>query len=179
MASATQVLMDEHRGIERMLAAMEARLSQLDAGDGSVVPVFEQGVDFLRNFADHCHHHKEEQLLFPKLVERGVPNQGGPIGVMLGEHESGRAEIRAMDEAIRRYQVGDRGALADLASAARRYTALLRQHIAKEDQVLFRMADQVLSPDEQAQLVTDFDRVEQEVMGPGTHERYHKMLDTL
>ncbi len=59
MGSATQTLMDEHRGIERMLTAMEARLPQLDAGDGSVVPVFEQGVDFLRNFADRCHHHKE------------------------------------------------------------------------------------------------------------------------
>ncbi len=179
MPSATQVLMDEHRGIERMLAAMERDLPRLEAGDGSVVPLFEQGVDFLRNFADRCHHHKEELLLFPKLIERGVPNKGGPIGVMLGEHETGRAEIRAMDEAIRQYRAGDRSALADLAGAARRYTTLLRQHIAKEDQILFRMADQVLSPEEQAQLTADFDRVENDVMGPGTHERYHRMLDSL
>ncbi len=179
MGSATQVLMDEHRGIERMLAAMEAKLPRLEAGDGSVVPLFEQGVDFLRNFADHCHHHKEELLLFPKLAERGVPNQGGPIGVMLGEHETGRAEIRAMDAAIGRYRAGENGALADLAGAARRYIALLRQHIAKEDQVLFQMADQVLSADDQAQLAAGFDRVEQDVMGPGTHERYHRMLDSL
>lgn len=179
MASATEILMGEHRGIERMLAAMEAKLPRLDAGDGSVVPVFEQGVDFLRNFADRCHHHKEELLLFPKLVERGVPNQGGPIGVMLGEHEMGRAEIRAMDEAIQRYRAGDRAALAGLSGAAQRYITLLRQHILKEDQVLFRMADRVLSADEQAQLAADFDRVEEDVMGPGTHERYHRMLDSL
>ena len=119
MASATQVLMDEHQGIERMLAAMEAQIPRLEAGDGGAVPLFEQGVDFLRNFADRCHHHKEELLLFPLLVERGVPSQGGPVGVMLAEHETGRAEIRAMDEAIRRYHAGDGAALADLAGASR------------------------------------------------------------
>ncbi len=98
---------------------------------------------------------------------------------MLGEHETGRAEIRAMDEALGRYRAGDSAALSDLAGAARRYIALLRQHIAKEDQVLFQMADRVLSPEEQVQLTADFDRVEQDVMGEGTHERYHRMLDSL
>ena len=179
MASATQVLMDEHRGIERMLAAMEAQAPRLEAGEGGPVTLFEQGVDFLRNFADRCHHHKEELLLFPLLVERGVPSRGGPIGVLLAEHEMGRAEIRAMDEAIRRYRAGEVSALDELAASARRYVALLRQHIRKEDEVLFRMADDVLSSDDQARLAADFDRVEQDVMGPGTHERYHKMLDSI
>lgn len=179
MESATQVLMNEHRGIERMLAAMEREAPLLEAGDASVVGLFEQAVDFLRNFADGCHHYKEERLLFPMLVEHGAANEGGPVGVLLGEHVRGRAEIQAMEAAIQRHRIGDSTALADLAGAARRYVQLLREHIRKEDEVLFPAADRLLTPDEQTRLVSEFDRVELEVMGEGTHERYHRMLDAL
>jgi hemerythrin-like domain-containing protein len=143
------------------------------------VPVFVQGVDFLRGFADRCHHHKEEQLLFPALAEKGVPTEGGPIAVMLHEHDQGRAHIRAMGAALERYQAGDRKAVQDLAAAATGYTQLLRAHIWKEDNVLFQMANQALSAEEQQALAAEFDRVELEVMGAGTHERYHQMLDSL
>jgi len=171
--------MDEHRGIERMLKAMEKALPRLEGGDGSTVPLFVQGVDFLRHFADQCHHHKEEKVLFPLLAEKGVPVEGGPVGVMLHEHEQGRRYIRIMDEAIQRYQAGDAAALKDLATAARGYIDLLRVHIQKEDNVLFQMANRLLSPEEQRDLVKTFDQVETEVIGPGTHERYHQMLDSL
>ncbi len=180
MAKATEVLMSEHRGIERMLAVLERGIPRLLAGDATPVPEFAQGVDFLRGFADRCHHHKEEQHLFPLLASKGLPVDGGPIGVMLHEHDEGRAYIRAMDEAIQRYQAGgDQQALRDLASAAGGYTRLLRAHIQKEDNVLFQLANQALTPAEQQELVETFDRVEVEVMGVGTHERYHRMLDTL
>ena len=179
MAKATEVLMGEHRGIERMLTALEREIPKLEAGDATPVPVFAQGVDFLRGFADRCHHYKEEQHLFPLLASKGLPVEGGPIGVMLREHDEGRAYIRAMDEAIKRYQAGDQRALRDLASAARSYTQLLRAHIQKEDTVLFQLANQALTADEQQTLAETFDRVEVEVMGIGTHERYHRMLDTL
>ena len=81
MGSATQVLMDEHRGIELMLAALEREAPSLESGTGAAVELYETGVDCLRNFADRCHHYKEEQLLFPLLIDRGIPSAGGPIGV--------------------------------------------------------------------------------------------------
>ena len=179
MTNATEVLMSEHRGIERMLTALEREIPRLEAGDATPLPVFVQGVDFLRGFADRCHHHKEEQHLFPTLAAKGVPVEGGPIGVMLQEHDQGRAYIRAMGAAIERYQAGEQAALKDLAAAARGYTQLLRQHIWKEDNVLFPIANQALSADEQQTLSETFERVEVEVMGVGTHERYHRMLDSL
>ena len=179
MAKATEVLMAEHRGIERMLAALERDLGRLEAGDAAPVPLFAQGVDFLRNFADGCHHHKEEKLLFPALAAHGVPVEGGPIGVMLHEHDLGRGHIRAMADALPRAEAGDAAALRDLATAARAYIQLLRDHIQKEDQVLFQMADRTLSADEQERMAVEFDRVEDEVIGPGVHERYHQMLDQL
>jgi hemerythrin-like domain-containing protein len=179
MAKATEVLMAEHRGIERMLAAMERNLGRLESGDETAVPTFAQGVDFLRNFADRCHHHKEEKLLFPALAARGVPVEGGPVGVMLHEHDLGRGHIRAMADALPKAEAGDRAAMRDLATAARAYIQLLRDHIHKEDNILFEMANRVLSADEQEQMAREFDRIEDEVIGAGVHERYHQMLDQL
>ncbi len=177
MAKATDMLMDEHRGIERMLGAMERAISRLQAGDATAVPMFAQGVDFLRGFADRCHHYKEEQHLFPMLATKGVA-VATPVSELLGEHEKGRGLIRAMDESVQRAQAGEKAALKDLAAATSSYIQLLRAHIVKEDAVL-QTADRTLAPADQKSLAETFERVEVEIMGVGTHERYHQMLDSL
>jgi len=179
MGAATNVLKDEHRGIEKMLRAIEKQIPALRAGSAESVPLFEQAVDFFRGFADACHHYKEEQILFPAMVAKGYSTESGPIAVMLAEHEQGRDYIRAMADAIARHRSGDAKALSDLAWAAERYAELLTAHIQKEDNVLFVMADRALNEAEQVKAAEQFERAEAEVVGPGVHERYHKLLDTL
>ena len=177
--SATDVLKDEHRGVERMLAIVEAATRRLKAGSDVPADLFLKAVDFFRGFTDGCHHAKEEEKLFPALEQRGLARSGGPIGVMLAEHEQGRAHVRVMAEAAARYAKGDQSATAKLISSGRGYVTLLRQHIGKEDGVLFPMADQILSDAEQAQLEEEFEVIERERTGPGEHERYHHVLDEL
>jgi len=130
-------------------------------------------VDFFRNFTDRCHHAKEEKLLFPMLEQRGVGKTGGPIGVMLHEHEAGRAHVRAIAEAAAKISSGDTSARAALAEALDAYAELLAAHINKEDNVLFVMADRALTDDDKIELAAAFEKVEAEEMGAGTHERYH------
>lgn len=175
----TDDLKSEHRGIERMLTIAERAAQGLSAGKDVPPQAFLNTVDFLRNFADKCHHGKEETQLFPAMEKAGVPRQGGPIGVMLAEHEQGRAFIRSMADAAERYAKGEAAAKAPLAAALRGYVQLLRAHIYKEDNILFPMADSVLPPAESARLATAFDNIEANVMGPGVHEHYHAMLDEM
>jgi hemerythrin-like domain-containing protein len=175
----TEVLMTEHRAIERMLAVLETAARRLEAGERVRPDLLREAVDFVRNFADRCHHGKEEENLFPRMEARGVPRQGGPLAVMLHEHDEGRAYVGAIAGAIDAYEGGDQAAARTIAENARGYVELLRQHIMKEDNVLFPMADRVLSPDDQQELAARFDQIETEVMGPGVHERYHKLLDDL
>jgi hemerythrin-like domain-containing protein len=179
VGTATNVLKSEHRGIEKMLGAVAKAAPSLRAGDASSLPLFEQAIDFFRGFADACHHYKEEKILFPALVAKGFSTQQGPVAVMLAEHVQGRAAIRAMADAVAAYKAGNARALADLATAAETYVELLTAHIQKEDNVLFVMADRALSEAEQSKAAEEFERAEAEVVGPGVHERYHKLLDTL
>ena len=175
----TEELTTEHRAIERMLAVLESAAGRLEAGERVRPDVFREALDFVRNFADRCHHGKEEENLFPRLEELGVPREGGPLGVMLSEHDEGRAFIGAIAAAVDAYEGGDESAAHTIAGSARGYVELLHGHILKEERVLFPMADQVLSADDQRSLEESFERIETEVMGPGVHERYHRMLDEL
>ncbi len=65
------------------------------------------------------------------------------------------------------------------AEAALGYTALLRSHIAKENDVLFVMADRMLSESDQANLLAAFEKVELNKLGAGTHERLHRLMEKL
>ena len=177
--SATDELRTDHRAIERMLGVLEAAAHRLEQGERVRPEVFRQGVDFVRNFADRCHHAKEEENLFPRMEARGVPRQGGPLGVMLFEHDQGRAYVGAIAGAIDASEADGRSAALTIAENARGYVDLLRGHIAKEDNVLFPMADRVLSPADQTELEQRFEQIETERMGPGVHERYHRLLDEL
>jgi hemerythrin-like domain-containing protein len=176
---ASDVLKNEHRAVERVLGVLTRAADRLDAQEQVPAQLFEDSLDFLRNFADKCHHGKEESALFPALARAGIPLDRGPIGVMLAEHEEGRHYISAMASALDGYRRGDEGAREALAQSARSYATLLAQHIQKEDSILFPMGDKVLSEAAQQELVAEFDRIEAEHIGPGVHERYHHMIDEL
>lgn len=175
----TGILKEEHRVIERVLAVLEEAATRLERGEQLPKGLFPKAVEFVRGFADRCHHGKEEGSLFPILERQGIPREGGPIGVMLFEHEEGRRWVTVMDEAGARYSRGEEAAREDLIEGARGYSQLLRAHIGKEDNVLFPMADQVLSETDQADLLERFEAVEQEDMGEGVHERYHQLVEDL
>jgi hemerythrin-like domain-containing protein len=176
---ATQILMDEHRVIERVITSLEAATNELQQG-GTVRPGFYlDAVDFIKGFADGCHHKKEEGVLFTAMAAAGMPTEVGPIAVMLAEHEQGRAYTRGMRQGAERMQAGDVSARAEVIQNARGYAALLRQHIAKEDGVLFPMADQVIPPAAQGRVAEDFERVEHEETGEGVHEKYLALAEAL
>jgi len=154
-----EVLMQEHRLIERVLNALE---KTLDSSESVPPPVefLEQAAGFFRNFADACHHFKEEQVLFPELERRGIPREGGPVGVMLTEHELGRALVRTAAERLGEARKGDTAALEEAAGNLRQFIQLLRDHIFKEDNVLFQMARQVLARDELNEVARRFEQAE-------------------
>jgi len=95
-------LKEEHQGILLMLRILEKVAAKLEAEEKVERNHLERIVEFFRVFADKCHHGKEEDLLFPAMEKAGVPKEGGPIGVMLAEHQQGRGHIRGMAEALER-----------------------------------------------------------------------------
>ena len=176
---ATEILMDEHRVIERVLSTLEAATLAAEQGKNVCPGFFIEAADFIRGFADGCHHRKEENVLFKTMGAYGVPEQGGPIGVMLSEHERGREFTRAMRAGAEKWQAGDETGRLQALQAAQEYVTLLHHHIVKENNVLFPMADRLIPLDAHAQVFEDFERVEHEETGEGVHEKYLALAEAL
>ena len=87
--------------------------------------------------------------------------------------------MRAMFAALSLVEAGNEAAKESLVSSAQAYCRLLREHIQKEDDVLFRMADEVISAEEQKKLSAAFAQHEAEEMGAGVHEKYLKIAAEL
>ncbi|HQJ72149.1 MAG TPA: hemerythrin domain-containing protein [Spirochaetota bacterium] len=176
---ATDILKQEHELILVMLQILDAACAKMEEGETVNREHLAAMVDFIRNFADRCHHAKEEKLLFPALRESGIGRENGPIGVMLAEHAEGRFFAKGMGEALEEIRAGDSVAAGRFIGDAGGYVKLIDGHIMKENNILFRMADERLSDSQQKELLKEFDRVEREEIGAGVHEKYHDMLHRL
>lgn len=165
--------------ILRVIASLERGVAQIERG-GAVRPgFFADAARFIKGFADGCHHKKEEGVLFTKMEAHGMSSQAGPLAVMLAEHEQGRCYTRGLAEAARRMEEGDANARTDIIFNARGYIELLCQHIAKEDNILFPVADQVIPRAEHDSVLERFEHVEHEETGPGVHEKYLALAEVL
>lgn len=155
----TRILRDQHQNILKIADVLEEVLSREPEPGAFDYDSISDCVSFIRLYADALHHGKEEDLLFPELENLGMSRQGGPIAVMLHEHEQGRAFARAMADAIEPARSGDVAAQRRLVNAGHGYISLIRNHIMKEDNVLFEMADQMIDAPACRSLCTAYEGV--------------------
>lgn len=176
MDKATEVLRWEHRSIKDMLELMERFAEKMNRGQPVPPGVLNKTMEFIRLFVEQCHHGKEEEILFPLLERKNIPAAGGPLGVMLMEHDRARVFIHKLNiEAAN-----------DNAESARRWTRvawnysdLMFEHFHKEEEILFAMADRILTSEEQASAVRSFERLNVERIGPGRHQQIRTMMEEL
>ncbi|MBS7644611.1 MAG: hemerythrin domain-containing protein [Candidatus Bathyarchaeia archaeon] len=171
--SAIEQLKEEHKAIRLMLKILEAICEKMSKGEVVPKESLEKVMEFIKIFADKCHHGKEEELLFPAMEEAGIPKGGGPISVMIAEHDTGRGYVKAMGEAVLE------GDPIKFVENSERYIRLLEQHIDKEDNILYLMADLHLPRDKHDELMEEFDKMERERIGVGRHEELHRLLHQL
>jgi len=177
--SAIEVLKNEHRVIEKALKILERAVNKLEKNNEVSLKIFDDPIDFIKVFADKCHHGKEENVLFPTLEAKGIPKEGGPIGVMLMEHEEGRGYIKALSESIQQYHSSDKTVVNEIVTNALNYINLLSQHIQKEDNILYPMGEEFLNEDDHKELIERFEKIEEERIGSGKHEEYIKLIEKL
>ncbi len=137
----TEILSDEHKNILKVIGALEHECRLLQAGGEVDIDFFSQAIDFIRNYADKFHHAKEEDILFKEFCGHAEELHCNPVKQMLYEHDLGRGYVKDMEKALLQ---NNKTLLAD---NALKYTFLLKEHIFKEDNVLYPMADEALSSD--------------------------------
>jgi len=169
-----ELLKRDHEVTERVFAAMEAKLAAADGPSPALVGLL---VDYL-HYVDQCHNQKEELHLFPRLEEKGLPRHGGPLGVMLQEHDRGRDILARLLPVATAYAAGDKRTLAEVRAAFGEYAALCKDHFWKENDILYPMAQRMLSKAEAADVVAGIEEVEA-ALGAGTRARYYRIAEEI
>ncbi len=140
----TLALVSEHRLILRMLDLVEQAARCTEAAGEIDCRFYVDAVGFIRLYADRYHHAKEEDVLFAALVKNGMPRANSPVAAMLLEHDKGRKFVADLESAVTAALAGEPGQAQIIADSALGYVALLREHIAKEDGILYPLAERIL-----------------------------------
>ncbi len=174
---ATEILKQEHENILSVLHCLEKEIEKMRRTGTVQTFKLSQIIDFFQNYADKLHHGKEEKELFTKLIENGMSREICPLAVMFAEHDMGREKIKTMKEAIGSMQNGNSDAFALLCTTMEEYIELLRDHIDKENCILFPMSDQILKAQDQEYLSQTFDKSQRE--DKAIYEKYHTLSQKL
>lgn len=158
MSKPTEILSNDHKKVLEKLKVMEQTIKDLKPTDAK------NTLADLREFLKKevaLHFTKEEQALFPE-IEKFIPREGGPVGVMLMEHEDlNRYKydfIKGIDLLLRDENSVEAPPL--IKENGTSYINLLREHIYKEDNMLFMMADMHLEEDQIREIMRKFEELD-------------------
>jgi hemerythrin-like domain-containing protein len=175
----TTDLVEEHKLIKRMIDVLEKSIAKLEKGETVNPLVFEQATDFVRNFADKFHHAKEEDILFKEMVKKGMPEKDSPIEAMLIEHDQGREFVKGVVNATEDLQKGNKEAVKELIRNAKGYIELLREHIEKENDILYPLAERMFTEDEKSRQNGLFKEANLKKGGQTTADKYKDIVISL
>jgi DUF438 domain-containing protein len=171
----TDLLMSDHEKTEKVFDAVA------NAFATKTGPSPEMVRDMLEYFTvcvDSCHNRKEQDYLFPLIEERGVPRGGGPLAVMLKEHEMSREILSRLEPLAKLFIAGKSQVRDELRAVFNQYSALLKDHFWKENDILYPMARGVLSAEDDEKIVAGIHAVEDSI-GPDTRAKYYGLADRL
>lgn len=169
-------LMIEHRLIERMIEVMKIELKQIEQNKRVEPEFIETAVDFIRTYADRCHHGKEEDILFRDLKKKQLHDEHKKImNELEQEHKRGREIVSRLVEAKVKYVKGDKQALSAITDLMKSLVEFYPKHIEKEDKHFFMPVMKYFDEAEKTAMLNEeyeFDRTL-------IHEKYRNIIEKL
>lgn len=173
MEKPTTILSEEHQHILKVLDALRRECESIQAGGEVNKNFFSKAIDFIKNYADKFHHVKEEDILFKEMSKDSVGMHCNPIEQMLYEHNLGRGFVKGMEEGLKENNKEK------VLENTDNYIELLKGHIFKEDNILYPMADEVLSQDVQKSILELFSQAEKQKFEKGAKDKYLSIAEEL
>ncbi len=171
MKNVTNILSEEHQNILRIINVILKECNDLEQGKNLEKSFFEKAIDFIKNYADTFHHAKEEDILFKVMCESTGRMHCNPIPVMLHEHETGRQYVKGMEESLKENNKQK------IIENAQGYAYLLQDHIYKEENILYPMAEQSLDEQQRERILKMYDEAESKITNLVHMKDYFKTID--
>lgn len=167
-------LMLEHRLIERMIRIMNKGLARIKQEKKVDLVFVDTVVDFIRTYADRCHHGKEEDILFRDLSKKPLSLEHKKMmGTLIKEHVLGRNNVKKLITARDDYARGNGGALDDIISNMEILAKFYPKHIEKEDKHFFIPCMDYFMEEERNNMLQEFWGFDKRLI----HEKYKSIVE--
>jgi len=172
MHKSIEVLYNEHEIIKSVINYREKITVLAKSDPVKCKDIIIRLIDFFRNYADKFHHYKEEKLLFPLMSEKNEMLKDSIIEEMLDNHQDFRKLVKSIESAVEMENCEESSAL------LLKYTEMLLDHIAVEDDEFFQMAETLLDEKELDKMYYDFQDIDRE-LGLDIKRDFEKMKEEL
>lgn len=167
-------LMVEHRLIERLINMFQQEQGRIAKKNTVNLRFVDFSIDFLKTYADKCHHGKEEEILFRELSQKPLSIEHKELlDRLIQDHILGRKMVMSLSAARDRYACGDRCGLNEITGIMRDLAQFYSQHIEKEDKKFFLPVMEYFTKQEQARMLANFREFDQRVI----HEHYKDAIE--
>jgi len=167
-------LMIEHRLIEKMIAVMKEHLKAIEEQSHIPSGFIEATVDFIRTYADRCHHGKEEDILFRELKKKSMsPQHKRTMEELIEEHVWGRNTTKALLESYTSYRHGNAESLSGVIAHLKELIDFYPVHIEKEDRHFFRPVMEYFTQEERDAMLEEGFEFDQKLI----HEKYRDIVE--
>jgi len=173
----TEELIFEHKAIASMLNVMSNISNSIKNKKVFYTNDVEKIVDFLFVYVDKYHRNKEETVFYPALLLSKYPTES--IGLMINEHKLAKGCLDEIECCVENFKLGSTFSGEMIADCMANYVQLIYDHIQKEENDYFPLANKTLSEDAQTEISKQFKLINDEFVGLDIHTRYDELLKSL
>ena len=174
----TENLTNEHKDIIELLNIMNKIAENIKSNNVFYTKDVEDIIDYLKHFIELSPNVKEK-ILYPSLELSGIPIENESISIMLYEHALAQNYLNEISSSVENCKIGNDFSGEMLADNLNKYVVLIKNHIHKEEKIIFPIAIKELSEEKQKEIYKQFKEIEEKIVSTGINKYYHKLLKKL
>jgi len=175
----TENLIKEHEEINELLDIMSKIALKIKSKDVFYPTDVEEIIDYLIIIIDKSHHGKEDEVFYPELISSGIPKETAPLSIINYEHTLAKRYLKDISSCVVNCKIGNDFSGELLADSLTNYVVVIKNHIQREEEIIFPIANEVLSSEKQNEITQRFEDIEQKNISHGFFDHFNKLLKKL
>ena len=177
MSNIIQILLEEHRNIDKLLLVLEHELEVFDRSEEPDYEILQAVIQYFQDYPENCHHPKED-MVFEKLKVRD-PAAANRIGDVEAEHQVETMRLRRLVEAVEEILAGREFLRQTFHDVVHDFIEHQRQHMQSEERLLFPAAVKALLPEDWAEIDARMNDRKDPLFNDVIEKKFHALQRTI
>jgi hemerythrin-like domain-containing protein len=177
MSKIIAILLDEHRNIEKLLQVLERELEVFDKSESPDYEILQTIIDYFHDYPESYHHPKED-IVYEKLKLRD-PAAAAQVGDAEADHQLESSRLRQFARAVEDVLAGREVLRQTFHNVVHDFIEHQRQHMAKEERLLFPAAAKALRPEDWTEIDARLNNRKDPLFDDATEMNFRALQQTI